>query len=776
MRTQRWTYGFGTVLLVAACATSDAELEGQPGDPNAPDDVGVTSQSIVADCSEASIRREAPADAQGMMDRAFDWIHRRVMYCQCVTGAGGPYRTDCSGFVSMVWGLRAPGHVTHSFAGGQWADDASFRIAYSQLQVGDALNWPGNPAEHTGHVVLFGGWLNAAHTRFCSLEESHTGTPARVIVRNVDGAYIPIRLAGRHPEPAQSCVAHCEGAVAIGRDCGRTDCGGSGAVCVQGGGGPSCAQPGRGAFDAAACDVMSGWAQDPNTADQPVQVDLYIDGPPGGDTRRIRVAADQARQDLCSAIGSCAHGFGVQTPDDLRDGRPHTVQAVMVPNTGGLPSAPLSGSPRTLRCARPMAGDFDGDGRSDLVQFRGDLPGVPVCLSTGTGWSCRHLSAAGPGGDGTVASNALGLLSNLDGDARVDLLQFDPSLSAVPLCTSLGSGWSCDTRDATFAGGDFGAGVNGSGLFTGGTPLVGDFDGDHRSDLVQYSGAWQSLVLCLSLGTGFSCRNLRANFAGGDGAAGNGGAGVYPGGTPLVGDFDGDGRADVIQFNPTWNTIPVCLSLGTGFSCRNLRANFAGGDGAAGNDGSAVYPDATPLVGDFNGDGRADVMQFNAGWNTIPVCLSTGSGWSCRNLRAHYTDGDEPAGNAGAAVYPGARPVLTDFNGDGRVDLVQYRDDARTLPVCLSLGTGWSCRNLRANFTGGDGAAGNDGSGVYPFATPVTGDFNGDGRSDLAQFVHRASNEEIPVCLSLASGWSCRSLRAAYVGGQGAGHGGSGVY
>jgi hypothetical protein len=91
------------------------------------------------DCSEATIRAFAPPDAVPMLDRAFDWVHRGVPYCQCVSGNGGPYRTDCSGFVSMVWELPAPGHSTYSFAGGPWDDGASHLIGVDELLIGDAV-------------------------------------------------------------------------------------------------------------------------------------------------------------------------------------------------------------------------------------------------------------------------------------------------------------------------------------------------------------------------------------------------------------------------------------------------------------------------------------------------------------------------------------------------------------------------------------------------------------------------------------------------------------
>lgn len=45
-----------------------------------------------------------------MMTRGQAWVTKKVPYSQTKTHEG--YRTDCSGFVSMCWGLNKPGHTT----------------------------------------------------------------------------------------------------------------------------------------------------------------------------------------------------------------------------------------------------------------------------------------------------------------------------------------------------------------------------------------------------------------------------------------------------------------------------------------------------------------------------------------------------------------------------------------------------------------------------------------------------------------------------------------
>ncbi|MEZ4375684.1 MAG: SpoIID/LytB domain-containing protein [Polyangiaceae bacterium] len=106
----------------------------------------------------------------------------------------------------------------------------------------------------------------------------------------------------------------------------------------------------RGYLDAADCHHVSGWAQDEDKASAPIDVHLYFDGPAGdANAKSFAVNADLNRDDLCSAIGSCEHGFDVDSPLSLHDGQDHVVHAYGIDASGGQ-NAQLSSSPRTLRC------------------------------------------------------------------------------------------------------------------------------------------------------------------------------------------------------------------------------------------------------------------------------------------------------------------------------------------------------------------------------------------------------------------------------------------
>ena len=136
---------------------------------------------------------------------------------------------------------------------------------------------------------------------------------------------------------------------------------------------------------------------------------------------------------------------------------------------------------------------------------------------------------------------------------------------------------------------------------------------------------------------------------------------------------------------------------------------------------SASSAVATHVPGDINGDGLADIALTSGGpnWNTVPVAFSSGSG-------SFYVTNYPAATFAGFSVQDGAQAVAGDFNNDGFTDLA------------LTGGLGWG--SLPVAFSNGDGTFRVTNYGISGFATfaaesnvrVVAGDFNGDGRSDIA--------------------------------------------
>lgn len=118
------------------------------------------------------------------MARAQDWVTKKVPYNQGATYGG--YREDCSGFVSMAWQLAKPGLTTFTM------HTVATNIKKTDLQPGDAINCD------TTHIVLFGGWANAAKTQYTALYEAN---PAQGTVKKISpypffdnvSCYHPIR-------------------------------------------------------------------------------------------------------------------------------------------------------------------------------------------------------------------------------------------------------------------------------------------------------------------------------------------------------------------------------------------------------------------------------------------------------------------------------------------------------------------------------------------------------------------------------------------------------
>jgi FG-GAP-like repeat/Bacterial Ig-like domain (group 3)/FG-GAP repeat len=111
-------------------------------------------------------------------------------------------------------------------------------------------------------------------------------------------------------------------------------------------------------------------------------------------------------------------------------------------------------------------------------------------------------------------------------------------------------------------------------------------------------------------------------------------------------------------------------------------------------------------VGDFNGDGIADLAVTNQRDNTVSILLGDGHG------------GFTPATPVAVGSFPG--PVAVgDFDGDGHADLAVVNITSNNVSILLG------------NGTGGFSSAALVPVGSGPYAVAV-GDFNGDGIADLA--------------------------------------------
>jgi hypothetical protein len=173
-----------------------------------------------------------------------------------------------------------------------------------------------------------------------------------------------------------------------------------------------------------------------------------------------------------------------------------------------------------------------------------------------------------------------------------------------------------------------------------------------------------------------------------------------------IADFNGDGNPDL------------------GVAAEGFFALLGDGNGGftiGGGPATTTTPD-TLVIGDFNGDGKADVLlaDTTSGLYTgMEVLLGDGSGGFSEAPGSPFLVGSNPYGI-------GSPPIATgDFDGDGKTDLFamtyDFTNGKFTLLTLLGNGSG--------GFTLASGVSY---STVSEMDGVVVGDFNSDGRTDLA--------------------------------------------
>jgi hypothetical protein len=322
--------------------------------------------------------------------------------------------------------------------------------------------------------------------------------------------------------------------------------------------------------------------------------------------------------------------------------------ATAVTMTVQLSTLPATAAPPAGGGFSGVAGDFNGDGRDDIVTFtRGPAADVYVALSTGSGFSGTGVKWH----DYFAVGAETPLVGDFNGDNKDDIVTFTKG-SAADVYVALSTGHSFT-----------GTGVKWHDYFAVGaeTPLVGDFNGDNKDDIATFTrGATADVYVALSTGSGFSGTGVKWHdyFAAGSE-------------TPAVGDFNGDNRDDIATFTrgPAAD-VYVALSRGSYFAGTGVKWHdyFAAGSELA-------------SVGDVNGDNKDDIVTFTRGSAAdVYVALSRGSYFAGTGVKWH----DYFA--AGTEI-----PGVGDFTGDGRADVATFtRGGAADVYVARSTGSGFS--------------------------------------------------------------------------------------
>lgn len=321
----------------------------------------------------------------------------------------------------------------------------------------------------------------------------------------------------------------------------------------------------------------------------------------------------------------------------------------------------------------PVAGDFNGDGKTDLY-VHATKPGKHEYMGLSTGAFLTQWTW-----DGAVDwSNYNITPADINGDGKTDLyLHSKYQAFADRIALSTGTAFTLQAWT--------------SPLWGTNRVVLGDYNGDGKTDVVVQNTSGPS-EMWVSTGTSFS----KSAWVGPNGASHD----FY------AGDYNGDGQSDLLAVASA--TLP---SPGTNLlyiSVANGLPNVASGS----NNADWRYFDIVP--GDYNGDGRQDIFLHGAG--------EFGGGTGNFMALSHGTGFDLWAWQSPASVlFKDYVAVGGDYNGDGRSDILFHARFGKAVADKIALSSGNSFNLFDWTLPTGTWS----GFGVTP------GDYNGDGRTDL---------------------------------------------
>ena len=331
-----------------------------------------------------------------------------------------------------------------------------------------------------------------------------------------------------------------------------------------------------------------------------------------------------------TATASGGSPMSITSTSDLAGGT-YTITADFTPSNPNQYSANSATSTLMVTsCANPNPnpnpnpasfanpGDFNGDCRSDILWRNSGSEEVYTWLMDG-------IAIASQGGSGEPSSAwVIQGVADFNGDGKADILWQNSTTGEVYVWLMNGTSIASQGTPGTVS--------PSSGWVIAG---VGDFNGNGTSDILWRNTTSGEVYLWLMNGTTIASQ-------------GEVGAVSPSSGWNIVGvgDFNGDGKADILWQNSTSGEVYIWLMSGTTIASQGTPATVSPSSGWS-----------IAGAGDFDGNGTSDILWRNTTSGEVYIWLMNGTTITSR-------------GSPGTVSSAWSIQGVGDYNGDGKADVL----------------------------------------------------------------------------------------------------------
>ena len=302
-----------------------------------------------------------------------------------------------------------------------------------------------------------------------------------------------------------------------------------------------------------------------------------------------------------------------------------------------------------------LTGDFDGNGKSDALFYYGGDGNVWMGLSDGTNLTWHNAGTLASLGNLVDGKHAF-YSGDFDGNGKSDVLIYGNADGSWRLGLSDGTNLTWQVASTTPGYGNLLDGAH--------RIFIGDFSGDGKADVLFYNKGDGNWWLGASAGTTLTWTKV-ANTSG-YGNLLDGSHALY------TGDFDGNGKRDVLMYYNGDGNWWLGASDGA-----TLTWSQAGNTSGFGN---LIEGSHRVVVGDFDGNGKSDVLMYYNGDGNWWLGASDGATLTWKQF------GNSPAAGGDFADLR-HRIFAGDYDGDGKSDVAVYDSSDSSLRIGRSDGT-----------------------------------------------------------------------------------------